>query len=368
MEESVLQSKIRDNKDVQEEILNIINCDNGYEFISEDHYPNGIYADFSIVKNNEVKAIIECKGSEIGVNEYVRGIGQITTYDYFAKNSLSIKNYNFNNTYILFCFPSGIVLNRNFNIGLFPYPEKSKIIELNERNDNIREITRDELKKFAEGGIEDKITISPYYIRDTRIYELYILLHYLQLKKMSGCEVVNRTEIEINELRKIGTQDNRNWRNAFIALSSLGLIDSKNLPSKKGAYYATLSYDEFTYEVYKCYIYPYINAFFELFYSKNTKEIKLSNKEICDFFNDKYNEKQVLFFTDSDNRYLSSWLNIMRDDFGCIFFEPRNLERKLVYNIEECNEKFAIDNIKKYGIGGQYVEKYKQLIKGKSHL
>ncbi len=368
MAEEVLQEKIRSNNDIQEEILSIIDCDNSYSFISEDQYINGIYVDFTIAKGNKVKAIVECKGSNIGVNDYVRGIGQITTYDYFAKNNLSIKNYEYDKDYsILFCFPSGVILNRNFNIGLFPYPEKSRIIELNEGNDNIREITKTDLETFAESIKNDKVTISQYYIRDTRLYELYILLHYLQLRKMSGAEEINRTQTEENELRKIGTQDNRNWRNAFIALTSLGLIGKNNLPTSKGAYYSTLNFNEFIYEMYKCYINPYIDVLIELF-NDNYDYIDLGYDKISEALEKKFDGKKVLFLTDSDNRYLFIWLKIMRFDFCCILFDPISKMLKMMYNISQCNSRTIVDNILNKGIAKNYINKYKCLIKDKSRL
>ena len=174
MQEAALHNLIIQNRSIQANLLSLLNIENDYSFIHEDQYPNGLYADFTIIKNNIVKGIVECKGSEIGVNDFVRGIGQIVEYQHFADNNLSIKGYEYQDTVTVYCFPSSIVKNKNFNIGLFGYPDNCKLIEFNEQNYNVREISRNELKIFAEAVSTDKVTISPYYIRDNRLFELYI--------------------------------------------------------------------------------------------------------------------------------------------------------------------------------------------------
>ena len=44
-----------------------------------------------------------------------------------------------------------------------------------------------------------------------------------------GLKNFNRKEIENEFLRKIMVINNRNWRNAFITLSSLGIIDNNKI-------------------------------------------------------------------------------------------------------------------------------------------
>lgn len=41
--------------------------------------------------------------------------------------------------------------------------------------------------------------------------------------------------------------------------------------------------------------------------------INLKNNEIGEIIRQKYKNKDILFLTDSNNRYISSWLNIMRE-------------------------------------------------------
>ena len=108
MEENELHNLIINDVKVQKYILSLLNiADCNYVFIHEDSYPNGLYADFTLKQNNKVHAIIECKGSGIGVNEYVRGIGQILQYQFFAENHLSNKGYAFvDSTKAVYCLQS----------------------------------------------------------------------------------------------------------------------------------------------------------------------------------------------------------------------------------------------------------------------
>lgn len=334
MEESELHNLIINDKRVQKYILSLLDmADCNYIFIHEDSYPNGMIADFTLKQNNKVHAIIECKGSHIGVNEYVRGIGQILQYQYFAENHLSQKGYDFvDSTKAVFCFPSSIIKNSNFNIGLFRYPKNTVIMELNEINRNVRVISENELSKLKEAFNNNLVTISQYYIRDNRIFELYILLRYLHLQKLMGIDFVDRYKTEIHFLRKIETPNNNNWRNAFISLSSLGFIDSKNLPTNIGMTYANYDFGEFSFELLNSYIKPYVSLFFDVFTTYNSDIIVASNQEFANKIRGMYNEKNVLFVTDSNERYISSWLNILRDDYECIDFKPRNNLRKIIYN------------------------------------
>ncbi|MCD7839223.1 MAG: hypothetical protein LUG46_01200, partial [Erysipelotrichaceae bacterium] len=94
MREAELHQLIIENEDIQNSILSLLSIeDKDMEFCHEDKYPNGLYADFTIKKDVCVKAIMECKGSEIGANDFVRGIGQVMQYQHFADEGLSLKGY-----------------------------------------------------------------------------------------------------------------------------------------------------------------------------------------------------------------------------------------------------------------------------------
>ena len=71
------------------------------------------------------------------------------------------------------------------------YPEKAVLLELNEVNSSVRVISENERKNLAT-AVANKISICQYYIRDTRLYEIYLCLKYCQYKKICGTEKINR--------------------------------------------------------------------------------------------------------------------------------------------------------------------------------
>lgn len=366
MEEKTLHDIINSNKNVQEAILLALggNTD-AYSFISEDQYPNGIYVDFTVKNKDKVSFILELKGDDIGVTEYIRGIGQVYEYQHFIDKKMSSHNYQFEESACsVYCFPSGLLKNNGYNIGLFKYPEKTKIIEVNEVNKSVRLISEDELTRLAKNSQDEtKVSISQYYIRDTRLYELYICLKYCTYRKLLGATKIDRKEAEINFLRQIQSPDNNNWRNVFISLSSLGLIDSNNLPTPTGFAYANGSYEDFCYSIYESYIKEYIDLLMTVLIrikdegGYSTENVYAPYCDISKKISEIFNGKKVVFVTDSDNRYLSSWMNIMRDDFMCIGFVPRTNTRKIEYNICELNEKAIKDRIRKNNDANRYIKK-----------
>ncbi|EOI6575843.1 hypothetical protein ACMUXD_001590, partial [Campylobacter upsaliensis] len=92
-------------------------------------------------ENDKIKALMECKGGNIGVTEYVRGIGQIFQYEYFAEKSLSIRDYEFyplQDFCSVYIFPDSVLRNNEFNIGPFKYPQTKKILEVNSQSLAVR--------------------------------------------------------------------------------------------------------------------------------------------------------------------------------------------------------------------------------------
>ena len=51
-------------------------------------YLNNIIPDFKITKNNEIIALVECKGANINVTDYVRGLGQLAQYESFWEKNI----------------------------------------------------------------------------------------------------------------------------------------------------------------------------------------------------------------------------------------------------------------------------------------
>ena len=361
MRENIVHDLIIQNQNIQHGINNILSISNNTDYIHEDTYINGITADFTLLENNKIRAIIECKAGDIGVTDYVRGIGQSLQYEYFHDERISPKGFEYHQNFnSILLFPSSVVKENNFNIGDFKYPLSTLLFEINDTNNIVRHIEQKELNKLKQASLSGLVTISQYYFRDTRIYEAYILLKHLSYLSHKD-NSINRTELELQFLRQIGTQNNNNWRNAFITLASLGLITSQNLPTPFGFTFAHLTFEEFASKIMFSYMQPYVKEIFEIFNHNNT--IQLNNQEIKDYIFHKYNNRDVLFLTESDGRYISSWLNILRDDFGCIDFQPRSSRREIIYNPIELNELSLQKYIKNNSRAYEYIEKYNKILR-----
>ena len=75
----------------------------------------------------------------------------------------------------------------------------------------------------------------------------------------------------------------------------------------------------------------------KIFYLKNEEIIYTVGKTLIKISN-KYNGKEIMYLTESKGRYISSWLNIMRDDYGILDFQSRSNNRKLNYNIQDLKQ------------------------------
>jgi len=352
---------IQNQNNIQYGINSLLSISNNTNYIHEDTYINGITADFTILENNKIRAIIECKAGDIGVTDYVRGIGQSLQYEYFYDEKISPRGFEYHQNFnSILLFPSSVVRENNFNIGNFKYPLSTLLFEINDTNSIVRHIEQKELDKLKQASLSGLVTISQYYFRDTRIYEAYILLKHLSYLSHIY-SAINRRTLENEFLRKIGTQNNNNWRNAFITLSSLGLITSQNLPTPFGFTFAHLTFEEFASKIMFSYMQPYVRELYEVF--NNNRFIQLNNQDIKDSIYRKYNNRDVLFLTESNGRYISSWLNILRDDFGCINFQPRSSQREIIYNPIELNELSLQQYIKNNSIAYKYIEKYNNLLR-----
>ena len=81
LSENAVQELLKNDSVVRNGFFSCIGIDSANEkdnyLIAEDEYINGICADFTLVINNTIRAIIECKAGKINVTDYVRGIGQL---------------------------------------------------------------------------------------------------------------------------------------------------------------------------------------------------------------------------------------------------------------------------------------------------
>jgi hypothetical protein len=361
--EKYVHDLVLNEAEIQNDIMSILELKDKskLKLIHEDTYINGITADFTLIYDDSISAIIECKAGDIGVTDYVRGIGQVLQYEYFYEEKIS-KNIPYSKNFkTILLFPSSVIKNNLLNIGRFKYPHSTIIIEINESSKVTRTISEDELHKLGQALDNNLTTISQYYIRDNRLFELYLLLKYLMFLNIKGSYKVNRKKLEEIDLKKLQTPNNRNWRNAFISLSSLGFINSKNLPTPSGVRISALSYEDFLLMMYKSYIKPYVDELLNYFIKEKNGLLK-TNQQICNDLRIIFLNKDVLFLTQSDGRYMSSWLNILRDDFGCLDFVARSSKRKLLYNINELNDDAIIKNIKKHSKAYKYLNNFESLI------
>lgn len=345
------------NDNIKSDLLSILSLPDdltNLNLIHEDKYINGITADFTFVYNDEIRAIIECKAGDIGVTDYVRGIGQVLQYEYFNEQNISSKGIKFSSNFnSILLIPSSAFNNTNFNIGKFKYPKSTFIVEINDSNKVARKVSEKELNELSTVENNSLTSISQYYVRDTRLFEIYMLLRYLCFLKIKNVTNIKRTEIEL-EIKKTNSINNNNWRNAWISLSSLGLINSNNLPTKSGLEFGMFDFEDFLIMMYKSYIKPYIETLFKYF-TQDNKNINNDLKTIRKDIILQFSNRDVLFLTQSETRYLSSWLNILRDDFGCIDFKPRDSNRIINYNPLEMNDKSLKENIIKFTKSKTYI-------------
>ncbi len=371
--EKEFQDLINQNKSIQKTIIQLLGFENpdSYLFERESEFINGITSDFIIKDENYIKAIIECKRPDIGVTEYVRGVGQLFQYEYFMEKAILPKKHqtleyehdcsnNFSNVLLI---PSAFIKNTKLNIGRFNYPCTSKIMEVNLLNNFVRQISPKELEILSKQEESSKITISQYYLRDNRLFEYFILLQVLAVSEIINSSILYRKEIENLLKRKINVINNGNWRNAFITLSSLGLIDNKNRLTDQAHLLQSKSYDDFTYTLYKSYVFPFVDAIMDVLKREmnSDNEVEISNSKISELLTEIYNGKEVLYLTESNNRYISSWMNIMRDDLGCISFDSRQSMRKINYFPNELNKASLKQKIRENTNAFIYLEQLKKL-------
>jgi len=357
--EAEVQDRVKNDETIRNGLLNICDLSPNFSLKSEDEYINGITADFTIIDNNKIKGIIECKGGQINVTDYVRGIGQLFQYEYFKETNIPHLSLEYDNDFkSIFLFPSTVLSQNTFNVARFKYPKTVKILEFNEISNAIRHITETELNVLAQVENNNLVSISQYYFRDNRVFEYHILLLYLLYLSHKGIVQNDRPKLT-SKLLKLNVINNGNWRNAFITLSGLGLIDNKNSLTLAGRQMAILPYSEFAYIMYNAYMKPYFDEILKSF--SGEFEI-ISNQEISNRIKKRHLNRDVLYLTQSNNRYISSWLNIMRDDYGIIKFDARSPKRRIIYNPNDLNKNAFIEKIDKNSIAKEYIINFQNLL------
>ena len=103
-----------------------------------------------------------------------------------------------------------------------------------------------------------------------------------------------------------------------------------------------MEYEEFAYLMYVSYIKPFVDVIMEYF-NNDKANLNKNYITIIEDLKKQYNDRDVLFLTQSNGRYLSSWLNILRDDYGCIDFKSRTNNRKIIYIPDSLNKNSFIN-------------------------
>lgn len=358
MIENDLKSIFVGDTNFQKSLAAIIQSE--FSIVPEVQFINGIKSDFCLYDNDgNINSIIECKGDDIGVTEYVRGIGQIMQYEYFKRRNV-LGNIR-SDCRVFLAFPSSLIESCCFDITQFSYPDKIELLIINSENKS--PITIDPSKKYGNTHRElNTIQISPYYFRDTRIAELYIVLKESVKQNIQYNQDYSRNNIgEI--LKQYDTINKNNHRNVFISLSAIGLIDSSNIPTIKGIEYSRMDFANFCATICFEYYKPFINTIFRCFdylqrINNSYNIVNTANASISNIIRDFYGGKDIYYLTESENRYISSWLNSLRDDLGCIMFPKSKEYKEIIINYNPLYSKeYTVKYIKDH-VKIKYLENY----------
>lgn len=356
---------------VEGEVKNIINTDSfttqlladyqgfhsPYFIGNEIQIENGITVDHVIFNqtNGNAIALIESKGGDIGITEFLRGIGQVMQYQqHIAKKKVLTYDQK---CYSYLAFPEELF--QRFDITKLAFPLNIKLLVINSKN-NAPLVMDPQTLRGTETINPNLIRISPYYVRDNRLGELYIGLLELRRRSLNVpfAQRINRNFDEI--AKECGFPNPGNARNIGISLASLGLIDSFNRPTTTGYDLSVKPYGAFVNELLDNYLYPYINTIFRALLNISMKKnsLEITWEELRNEIKNIWGGKDIMFLTQSGTRYISSWMSILRDDVSAIDFSPRTKEKNI--EILELPIKGTPNKLKSSGslLIPQYVTKY----------
>ncbi|CAM11340.1 hypothetical protein PA0005 [Candidatus Phytoplasma australiense] len=331
MNENKLTDLILKDDNFKKNFARLLNID---DFIiqKEEKFIDNIKADFCFYNHkNKIIAILECKG-QVGITEYIRGVGQILQYQGFKENNIFDKFLN--ETKVILVVPSSVFGKKShFNPAKVFYPKETELLVINNQNHTLNLFNPNKIyKNKKQTSAFKKIDICPYYFRDTRIWELYFWLKEIHnLNIISYKKIHRKKDIEdniIKQNKKIFYKNillENNPRNALITLSSLGLVDYNNVLTDIGQNIATLDLENFCLKLIKDYFQDIVEvllfALDELGKKQNKKYLeKISYNQIVEVIKKEFDNQDILFLTDSQNRYISSWMNVLKKDLGCINF------------------------------------------------
>ena len=196
--EKFIHDLIIKDESVRNDIFSILDISNTsrIKLLHEVRFSHGISADFVLLVDNKIRAIIECKGFKVGINDFVRGIGQVLQYESFKEKNVDV-GFDYSETFnTILIYPSSIIRNNLSDFKALKYPKSTIIIEINDGTNISRTIKPNDYSFKDETSLDVSI-ISQYYIRDNRLFELYLLLKYLIM--LQNLDLIKKL---IDKLRK----------------------------------------------------------------------------------------------------------------------------------------------------------------------
>nr|WP_297708216.1 hypothetical protein [uncultured Butyrivibrio sp.] len=344
---------------IQEGIKKALGIEKQIDWIFNAKAKDSTTVEVALVDDNEIVALMKCIPSIVDESEYAQEINELFKYDSLIKSNILLNGFRYKNkTKVVLLMPSVVLSKNEFDIAQTVLPQDCISLELNENSKAVRTLSSKDYQVMTKARATDLVILSPYYFRDNRLFEYYILLKHLLIKSNAGYEKCDR-KTEESFLMQVNTINNGNWRNAFITIANLGLIDSENIPTEAGKKLARASYENFAKRMYFSYIEPYYYVISECFDNKSSME--MSNQDILKKIKLRYHNKDVLFLTQSEGRYISSWMNILRDDFGIIDFKARSNYRIIKYNPAELSDEEFEEKIRMNSVAYEYISRYENL-------
>ena len=282
---------------------------------------NGITMDH-LISDSDGAAIllVESKGGDIGITEFLRGVGQTVQYQHHIDKKIKLKYSK--NCKTLLAFPDELY--SKIDIDKIIFGDNVLLLVINSSNNSAKVVDPAKIKGLFSAH-QNIVTISPYYIRDNKLGELYVSL--LETRKRMGASSTRVSRDFTSLLESIGAPNPGNARNIGISLASLGFVDSFNALTSSGFEFSKMDYSTFVTNIVEDYIYPYTNAIFYALFQISIREsgnnniiINASWEQINDEIRKNWNGQDVMYLTESGNRYMSSWFGILKDDLQCVEF------------------------------------------------
>jgi len=291
---------------------------------------NGIQVDLAALdSSNRVVGLFEAKGS-VGINDLVKGIGQVFQYQNHVDKKLEYDYAPKAKSFLVI----PIDVYRRLDFRKFKFPKGTGIILVDPKQNTFLLLGK---KKIKQGMMKNIKIISPYYVRDNRLGEIYLGLKTIEtLSPRVKTGKLKMAEVK-EQLKKI-IKNKGNARNIGITLRGLGFIDRENRLTAEGQRHLRMTYEDFCKKLALNQLAPFLNlimiALVEIALEKgnNLNKIILDNLEELRQKIISHYGQNVLYVTDSKTRYISSWMNILKEDLGAVSFKPGSYSQGIKIN------------------------------------